>query len=62
VSATYPTTLWAQGEVVRGEHDLQLPSDLPPGDYRLSLTMSPDAETEAGAAYLGTVRVSTPTK
>ena len=62
VSATYPTTLWAKGEVVRGEHDLQLPSDLPPGDYRLSLTMYPDAETEAGVAYLGTVRVSKPTK
>jgi hypothetical protein len=62
VSATYPTTLWAKGEVVRGEHDLQLPSDLPPGDYRLSLTMYPDAETEAGVAYLGTLHVSRPTK
>jgi hypothetical protein len=58
VSAAYPTTQWAQGEIVRGEHDLQLPSDLPPGDYRLSLNMYPDSETEVGEAYLGTVFVS----
>lgn len=57
VSDTYLTTLWQQDEVVRGEHDLQLPADLPPDTYRLSLTMFPDEETEAGGAYLGTVRV-----
>jgi len=43
--------------VVRGEHDLLIPPDLPPDTYRLSLSLYPDAETEAGSAYLGTVRV-----
>ena len=57
VSATYVTTLWQKGEVVRGEHDLLLPADLPPDAYRLSLALLPDVETQAGKAYLGTVRV-----
>jgi 4-amino-4-deoxy-L-arabinose transferase-like glycosyltransferase len=57
VSDTYGTTLWQAGEVVRGEHDLQIPTDLPPGQYRLSLIMTPDDKTPAGTAYLGSVRV-----
>ncbi len=57
VSATYLTTLWQEGDVVRGEHDLLIPPDLPPDTYRLSLSLYPDAETEAGSAYLGTVRI-----
>ena len=58
VSATYATTLWQEGDIVRGEHDLQLPDDLPPDTYRLSLVMEPDAKTQAGGpAYLGTVKV-----
>ncbi|MCU0506915.1 MAG: glycosyltransferase family 39 protein [Anaerolineae bacterium] len=60
VSDTYLTTLWQDGEVVRGEHDLQIPPDLPPDTYRLSLTMMPDEKTEAGGAYLGAVRVQRP--
>lgn len=60
VSDIYSTTLWQQSEIVRGEHDLLLPSDLSPDTYRLSLILLPDAETEAGAAYLGTVRVQDP--
>ncbi len=57
VSDIYPTTLWQKGEIVRGEHDLLLPADLAPDTYRLSLILLPDAETEAGTAYLGTVKV-----
>ncbi len=62
VSDSYPTTMWAKGEVVRGEHDLQLSAELPPGSYQLSLTMLPDVETEAGVAYLGAVDVAKPAK
>jgi 4-amino-4-deoxy-L-arabinose transferase-like glycosyltransferase len=58
VGETYPSTAWMQGEVVRGEHDLQISSDTLPGDYRLSLTMYPDEETDAGTAYLGTVIIT----
>jgi hypothetical protein len=61
VGDTYPSTAWAQGEVVRGEHDLQISSATLPGHYRLSLTMYPDDETEAGTAYLGTVIIANPT-
>jgi mannosyltransferase len=60
VSDAYPTTAWMKGEVVRGEHDLQIASETPPGDYRLSLTLLPDDETEVGTAYLGTVKISDP--
>ena len=38
VSDSYATTLWQKGEVVRGEHDLQIPADLPPGN----LSAQPD--------------------
>jgi hypothetical protein len=58
VGETYATTLWQKGEIVRGEHDLQLPADLRPGTYRLSVVLLPDTDTQAGAtAYLGTVEV-----
>jgi mannosyltransferase len=60
VGATYSTTLWQKDEIVRGEHDLDLPADLPPATYRLSLTMLPDTDTSAGVAYLGTVKVTRP--
>jgi 4-amino-4-deoxy-L-arabinose transferase-like glycosyltransferase len=58
VSESYGTTLWQEGEVVRGEHDMQIPADLPPGQYRLSLIMTPDDKTPVGTAYLGTVKVA----
>ncbi len=32
---TYPTSFWAPGETVLDERTLQLPADLPPGDYHL---------------------------
>ncbi len=57
VSDTYPTTMWQKDEIVRGEHDLQIPADLAPGTYRLGLTLLPDRDTPAGSAYLGTVRI-----
>lgn len=60
VSDIYATTLWQEDEIVRGEHDLGLPTDLPPDIYRLSLILLPDAQTEAGTAYLGTIEVQEP--
>ena len=47
----YPTTLWEEGEVVRGQHALRIPPEAPGGDYRLELAF-------AGATFdLGTIRV-----
>jgi 4-amino-4-deoxy-L-arabinose transferase-like glycosyltransferase len=60
VGQTYATTLWEAGEIVRGEHDLLIPADLPPGTYWLSLTLLPDTLTPAGVAYLGTMKVTKP--
>jgi hypothetical protein len=58
VSQAYSTTLWSEDEIVRGEHDLTIPPEVPPGTYRLSLVALPDIGTSAGTAYLGTVKVS----
>ena len=55
-SQAYPTSRWQAGEVVRGEHDLLLPSDLRPGRYRLMLTLAPDGRPE-GTVTLGTIEV-----
>lgn len=60
VGDTYHTTLWQKGEIVRGEHDLLLPADLAPAEYRLSLVLLPDEATPTSIAYLGTVRVQAP--
>ena len=62
VGEAYSTTLWSQDEIVRGEHDLTIPPDVPPGTYRLSLAVLPDINTPAGTAYLGTVKVAPPGK
>jgi mannosyltransferase len=62
VGPTYSTMLWEAQEIVRGEHDLTLPADLPPDTYRLSLTLYPDTNTPVAAAYLGTVTVEKPGK
>ena len=35
----YPTSLWEEGEFVRGRPLLTLPADLPPGEYRLRLAL-----------------------
>ena len=55
---TYSTTFWEAHEIVRGEHDLSLPTSLVPATYRLSLTLLPDTNTPAGVTYLGTVQVN----
>lgn len=60
VAPTYMTTLWQEGEIVRGEHDLLIPPDLPPNSYGLTLNLMPDAETYAGTDYLGAIAVQAP--
>jgi hypothetical protein len=59
VSDLYPTLNWTEGEVVRGEHDMQLPDYLQPGRYQLQLflhTGNPEAVIDR--VNLGTVVVS----
>jgi mannosyltransferase len=59
VGEAYSTTLWSPDEIVRGEHDLAIPENVPAGTYRLSLAALPDTNTPAGTAYLDPVRVTT---
>jgi 4-amino-4-deoxy-L-arabinose transferase-like glycosyltransferase len=42
VYGTYPTTEWAEGEVLKDWHDISLPTDLPQGSYQVSLAISYD--------------------
>ncbi len=35
----YPSSFWTPGEVLRDHHQLQLPTDLPPGEYQLRVGM-----------------------
>ncbi len=37
VSELYPTLSWQAGEIVRGEHDMQIPDYVEPGRYQLQL-------------------------
>jgi len=54
----YPTSEWSAGEIVRGQHDLVLPVNLPPDRYRLilSLRLAPDAPSVA-ETILGEVSI-----
>jgi 4-amino-4-deoxy-L-arabinose transferase-like glycosyltransferase len=57
VDDTYPTTEWEKGEVLRDWHDLQLPPDIPTGDYELTLRVL-EGSTTIGQASLGWIEVS----
>ncbi len=39
VMGDYPTSLWADGEIIADPHPVALPPDLPAGDYRLLVGM-----------------------
>jgi hypothetical protein len=53
----YPITLWSPGEVVRDQHNLPLPGDLPGGRYRLALSVlrSIDGQQIGSAVSLATL-------
>ncbi len=56
----YPTTDWIAGEIVRGDHDLLLPSLLPPGRYPLFLTVLDDGQTVGPRLRLTEITVQPP--
>jgi hypothetical protein len=49
----YPTSVWQAGEYVRGQHLLLLPTDLPPGRYRLQLALLAPNGRRLFASYAG---------
>ncbi len=58
VGGIYPTTSWRSGEVVRDAYEIQLPSGLPPGEYRpLLIVYEPDSGTERGRVELEPVHL-----
>jgi 4-amino-4-deoxy-L-arabinose transferase-like glycosyltransferase len=56
VYGTYPTTQWAEGEVVKDWHDVSLPGDIPQGDYQVLLRIL-EGEHLLGQAALGQFEV-----
>ena len=59
VSDLYPTLNWEQGEIVRGEHDLQIPDYVKPGRYQLQLFLHTGNPTDTiDRVILGRVTVS----
>ena len=58
VLSGYPTTRWQAGEVVRDLWQLNLPPEMPPGEYALSLTLfDATSQAEVGQVTLGRVAV-----
>ncbi len=55
--AAYPASQWQAGEIVRGQLDLALPSDLPPGSYPLRLAVYAPGTTPGSGVALGRVDV-----
>jgi hypothetical protein len=55
VSETYPTSAWPAGEVVRGRHRMELPTDIESGQFALSLSIEDGSEVS-----LGEVRIVEP--
>jgi 4-amino-4-deoxy-L-arabinose transferase-like glycosyltransferase len=44
-----PTTIWAPGDLILDEYQLQLPPDAPPGDYQIEVGLYDPAENGARA-------------
>jgi hypothetical protein len=58
VMSGYPTTAWSAGELVRDPWRLDLPNELPPGEYTLQLTLfDPETETQINQIPLDIVSV-----
>ena len=53
----YPTHLWQPGEIVRGEHDVQIPASMQAGRHRLLLSLSARGAHAASAVDIGTIEL-----
>jgi hypothetical protein len=62
-SNQYRTSLWPRGLVLRDSHEIQLPTDVPPGEYHIALRLvdvetgdgliPPEGEVLIGPLYIG---------
>jgi uncharacterized membrane protein len=57
VAGTYPTAWWRAGELVRDPHELPIPAVVPPGRYRLVLSLIRSADGVAVETKPGTATV-----
>ncbi len=56
VYGTYPTTQWAEGEILKDWHDVSLPADMPQGQYEVFVRIL-EGEQRLGEAALGQFEV-----
>lgn len=57
VAGTYPTAWWKAGELVRDPHALPIPATVPPGHYRLALSLVRAADGRLVTAKQGQHRM-----
>ncbi|NIN97999.1 MAG: hypothetical protein GTO49_24075, partial [Anaerolineae bacterium] len=68
INGVYPTSLWAKGEIIREEYEVEVPAEYPPIRYAFwvgvrngeeALSVSGDVETdESNRVKLGEVEVA----
>lgn len=56
-SDSYPTTVWEEGEIVRGDADLVLPPEMEPGRYRLRLALLDSGESPIHPVVVASVSI-----
>ena len=49
----YPTSFWAEGEIVKGQHALHIPSDAPEGDYYVGIVLREPKFVQPGGLLAG---------
>jgi len=57
---TYPTTAWLAGDIVRGEHDLYLPGNIPPGRYPLYIRLEANGRAATPISLLDRITIQSP--
>jgi hypothetical protein len=49
----YPTSFWDEGEIVKGQHALRIPSDAPEGDYYVGIVLREPETAQPGGLLAG---------
>jgi hypothetical protein len=49
----YPTSFWAEGEIVKGQHALRIPPDAPEGDYYVGIVLREPEIAQSGGLLAG---------
>ncbi len=57
---SYPTSAWLAGDIVRGEHDLYLPGNTPPGHYPLYIRLEANGRPASPVSLLDRITIHRP--